>query len=310
MMSQFAVWYLEKSGELLNSIGAHTNEKIQKFIEETEGLEGFDISFIQVGYAFDPDPITPEDYVARGPYGNPGTYKTNMDESVQRGWLENVGDGEFKLSGMGRKVVQDFLVFGSELFSNIPGLSSEENTLLANLLGRIVVEARKRSDLANRPTLEIGRRLEPDPDAEPMLRIRRYLTDLAYYRDDVHIEAWKPYRVDGKVWESLTYLWREEANSAAELAEQVSQYRNYEEADYAAALDELAARGWAAGENGKFTITEDGKKVRKEAEDKTDHLYAVPFDALSGSDSKKLKKLLEQLADVIKLPDEEVTEEN
>jgi len=304
-MSQFAAWYLEKSGELLNSIGAHVNDKFQKFIEELEGLEGFDISFIQVGYAFDPDPIRPEDYAARGPYSNPGTYKTNMDESVERGWLVNVGDGEYKLSDKGRKVVQDFQVLGNDLFSKIPGLSPDENSLLANMLARIVVEARKYSDLARRSTLEIGRRLEPDPGADPMLKIRRYLTDLAYYREDVHIESWQPYGVDGIVWETLTYLWRSEATSAAELAEQVSQYRNYEEVDYAAALDELEAREWAAGENGKFTITKDGKKVRQEAEDKTDQLYALPFDVLSGSVTEELKSLLEKLAVIIKLPDEE-----
>ena len=178
-MSKFAAWYLEKSGEMLNSIGAHVNEKIQKFIENTEGLEGFDISFIQVGYAFDPDPIRPEDYAARGPYSNPSAYKTNMDESVERGWLEKVGEGEYKLSDKGRVTAQDFIAIGNDLFSQIPGLPSDENSLLANLLARIVVEACNRSNLALRPTLEIGRRLEPDPGSEPMLKIRRYLTDLS-----------------------------------------------------------------------------------------------------------------------------------
>ena len=75
-------------------------------------------------------------------------------------------------------------------------------------------------------------------------------------------------------------------------------------------MDELEARGWAAGENEKFTITKDGKKVRQEAEDKTDHLYALPFDVLSESDTKELKGLLEKLTDIMKLQDEDDAEEN
>ena len=73
-------------------------------------------------------------------------------------------------------------------------------------------------------------------------------------------------------------------------------------------MDELAARGWVAGENGKFSITEDGEKIRQEAEDTTDRLYAVPFGALSEADSKELKGLLEKLAVVIELPDDDASE--
>jgi DNA-binding MarR family transcriptional regulator len=307
-MSHLAEWYLEKSGDLLRGIGAQTNSKIQEFIEGTDGLEGLDISFLQIGYGFAPDPITPEGYIARGPYGNPGSYKEQMDASVERGWLENAGEGRYTLSKKGVGVVEGFFELGNALFSAIDALSDEENTRIADLLAKLAITAYEQPKPAEKPSLEIGRRLEPGSDAAHMLRIRRYLTDIAYYREDAHIASWQSYGVDGRVWETLTLIWRDEAASAAEIAEQLSQYRNYEEADYAAALDELAARGWVARENGRFVITENGKKIRQESEDTTDRMYAAPFEALGEADSTELKTLLVKLAEVIPPPEDEETE--
>jgi DNA-binding MarR family transcriptional regulator len=137
-----------------------------------------------------------------------------------------------------------------------------------------------------------------------MLRIRRHLTDLNYFREDAHIAAWQgQYDVDGRVFETLTNLWRGQAATPAELAEQVSEYRNYEEADYAAAFEELISLGWATKENGKFTITETGKATRQEAEDRTDEFFARPFAVLSEAETKELKDLLEKLAEALKPPE-------
>jgi DNA-binding MarR family transcriptional regulator len=228
-----------------------------------------------------------------------------MDASVERGWLEKVEEGGYKLSEKGKRTAKGFISSGSDLFGNLPGLGEKKDRRISDLLEGIVKQAEKLSDFSRRPALEIGRRLEPPSDASPMLRIRRFLTDIAYFREDVHTASWKPYEVSGLLWETLTYLWREGPQTAAELTEQLSQYRNYGEEDYASALDELEGRGWASGEEGKFTITEKGKKIRQESEDKTDQLYAAAFESLSESDEKELKGLLAELVEVIRVPDEE-----
>ena len=56
--------------------------------------------------------------------------------------------------------------------------------------------------------------------------------------DDCHIEAWKPYGVSGQVWEALTFVWNERANTAEKLAELLA-VRNYSQEEYQAALDSL-----------------------------------------------------------------------
>jgi DNA-binding MarR family transcriptional regulator len=121
----------------------------------------------------------------------------------------------------------------------------------------------------------------------------------------VHIAAWQSYGVDGKVWETLTFLWQGEAATGAELAEQISQYRHYDEADYTTAFEELASHGWAIADNDRYLITEKGKKVRQEAEDDTDQLFYAPFKELDQKEIEELKTLLEKLAEVVKSPETE-----
>jgi DNA-binding MarR family transcriptional regulator len=304
-VSEFSTWFLEKSGEITRGIGTHTNPKIEQYLQDRGDLEDLDISFLQVGYGFAPDPITPQSYVARGPYTNPETFKEQMDASVNRGWLVAGEDDTYHLSQKAVEVVEDFFIFGNGLFEAVPGLSKGENSRIADLLSKLVSHADDQPRPAVKSSLEIGRRLEPSPDVDPMIRIRRYLTDMAYYREDVHTDSWQSYEVSGIIWEALTYIWREEASNAAELTEKVAENRRYTESDYTAAFDELVSRGWAKKDNGKFILTKEGKSVREEAEDLTDELYAAPFEALNDVEIEELTGLMEKLAEVVSIPEAE-----
>lgn len=309
-MSYSAQWYMDLTEKIFEGISPRTNPEIGKIIEEIEGLEGPDIGYLQIGYAFSPDPLTTKDYLARGPYTNPSSYETRMDESVERGWLEKIEPGQYKLSEKGLKTVQHFLEKGNQVFSDLPELPKAESNRAAELLSRLVEEAYNLPNPATKPTMEIGMRLDPGTDVPPMLLIRRKLTDMNYFRDDVHIAAWRPfYDVDGRVFETLTQLWRGEALTPGDLSEQLSEYRSYDEGDYTAAFDELVSRGWAAKENGKYAITEEGKKTRQEVEDRTDDYFARPFARLSKTEIEELKGLLEKLAEVLKPPEDEESSE-
>lgn len=299
-------WYIELTDKIFEGIGAHTNPEIGKFIQDTEGLQGPDIGFLQIGYAYAPDPLTVQSYIARGPYANPENYQRQMDAAVERGWLEKVEDGQYKLSENGRKTVDRFFEMGNQLFSDLPSLTAAESKRIAQLLAKMVKYAYDLPEPGSKATMEIGIRLNPGEQAAPMLRIRRHLTDLNYYREDAHIAAWQPfYSLDGKVFETLTLLWRGQAANPAELAEQLSEYRGYDEDDYKAALEELVKRGWAAAENDQYRITDQGKNTRQEVEDVTDQYFYTAFDALSKREVEELKILLEKLAEALAPPKEE-----
>ena len=87
--------------------------------------------------------------------------------------------------------------------------------------------------------------------------------------------------------------------------EKVGEYRNYEAEDYETAFAELVTRGWATAENGKYLITDLGKNTRQEAEDVTDQLFYAPLKAFTEAETKELKNLLEKLAEVVKITEEE-----
>ena len=303
-MTHTNAWYLELSGKVAQGIGVRTQPKIQEFLESTENLEGQDIALVQIGYAFAPDYLTPDSFIERGPYTNPNNYKDQMEASAKRGWLEKVTEGQYKLSEKGKQLAENFFGSWNDWFGTLPTLPEAETHRTAELLANLVKAAYQNPELSKKPTMEIGMRLKPDKDAPAMLRVRRYITDLAYYRDDVHIAAWKPYGTDGIVWETLTFLWNGDAATGAELAEKISDYRNYDANQYTAAFDQLVALGWASAENSKYKITDEGKKIRQEAEDATDQLFYAPFRKLDQGEIKELKKLLEKLAKAVAPPEE------
>ena len=304
-MSQELNWYMNVSAQVAEGIGAHTNPKIQKYLEEVEGLEGQDIAFIQIGYAFSPDNLATQDFIARGPYGNPKNYKAQLEASVGRNWLEPVKDGEYKLSEKGQEQAERFLSYGEKWFGSLPALTENDTNRVAELLAKLVQAAHQYPKPANKPTFEIGIRLKPAADAPAMLRVRRHLTDLAYFRDDAHIATWQPYGIDGHVWETLTFLWEGEASNGKVLAEKVAEYRNYNADDYTAAFDKLVSKGWAKNDHENYLITEKGKKIRQEAEDATDQLFYAPFSTLDKEEVLELKTLLEELAEIVKPPETE-----
>jgi len=300
-------WYLDVADEFFTSMGARVNPIFDRFVEETGGLEGSDILFVQVAYGFAPEPTTPKHYLKRNPYVNPEGIKRQLDESVERGWLEVVGDGQYKPTAKSKEVAKNLFALAEQTFGSFEALPDADLKRIVELLSKVVSKARELPEPAAQWAMAWGQKFDKGPSAPLMVQVRRRMLDLGYYREGVHIAAWQPYGVSGQTWEVLTYLWRGEASTAAELAEKLP-YRNYDEASYAAVLDDLAERGWAAQENGKSVITTEGKKLRQEAEDTTDRYFDTPWVALDKAETKELKGLLKKLAQAVKPPEEETAQ--
>jgi len=113
-MPQSIHWYMDITEKIFEGIAPRINPEIGKFIEQTEGLEGPDIGFLQIGYAFSPKHLTTESYIERGPYSKPSSYETQMDEATQKGWLVKIDDGQYQVSEKGKKTVQRFLETGNK----------------------------------------------------------------------------------------------------------------------------------------------------------------------------------------------------
>jgi predicted transcriptional regulator len=303
-MGRSAQWYLDLAGKIFTGMGAHTRPALEKFTSEVEGLQDPDTFYMQLAYGFAPDPITPKFFWKRGPYGNPKVLKKQMAETAERGWLEVVGEHEYTLTAKGKEIVTKFFALNEEVNVGLETLPEADLLRIAELLHKVVKKAWELPEPAKKWGLSWGKKFDRGPSAPAIMQVRRQMIDLGAYREDVHLAAWRPYEVKGYIWETLTYLWREGGHSAAELAEKLES-RNLDEEAYTAAFEELASRGWAAEEDGKYVVTEKGGKVRQEAEDATDRYFDAPWVALSEAEAKEVKGLLKKLAETLKVPAEE-----
>jgi hypothetical protein len=167
---------------------------------------------------------------------------------------------------------------------------------LAGLLRRIIDASAAAPAPADTSHLRTSRRTDPGAGLSPAAQIDQYLTDLNGFRDDAHLAAWRPSEIDGAAWEALTLLWRGEADTPAALAEKLAG-RRHDPAAYAAALHSLAERGWAAEQAGAYSLTEQGRTIRQQAEAETDRLFYEPWGSLDDSETHELRLLLTRLGD-------------
>jgi predicted transcriptional regulator len=307
-MSQSVRWFMDVAENIFTGMGARTDPIFNQFIEETGGLEGLDVLSIQLAYGFAPKPITPRHFIKRTPYANPKAFKQQMDEAVGRGWLEAAGEGQYELTGKGKEVAQRLFATADETFGDLESLPDADLKRIVALLHKVVEKAQGLPEPAKKWALSWGSKFDRGPSAPFMVQVRRQLIDLLAYRDDVHIAAWQPYDVSGHTWEAFTFVWRGEAGMAPELAEKLS-YRNYDEEAYAAALRDLTSRGWIAEEDGRYVATEKGKKLRQEAEDVTDRYFDAAWVALNEAETEEIKGLLKKLAEAVKPPEKDSTQE-
>jgi predicted transcriptional regulator len=166
------------------------------------------------------------------------------------------------------------------------------NNLLLQLVEAIVLAP----EPGNKWSFCYSRWTDPGRDTPASVRTDQYLTDLYRFRDDAHIAAWKPYKVSGDAWEVLTLIWREEVKSPNELVEALS-YRGRGAEDYVRILNELIDLGWVEITDQIYQVTAVGKKLRQEAEDRTDRIFFAPWESLNKDQINDLQNLLETLKD-------------
>ena len=303
-MTQSARWYVELAGQIFSGMGARTNDEINNYVEEQGLSDGIDLNLVQLAYGFRPEPIEPEFVIKRAPYANPESIVPLMDDAVERGWLEALGEGRYTVSTRGTEATAGLFELGDRLFSELKTLPDSKLERIIALLFTVVETARQLPEPEEKWALSWGEKFDRGPHAPLMVRARRQMLDLYAYRDDAHIAAWQPYGASGQEWEAFSMVWQGDAATASELAEKLP-YRNYDQESYEQALESLVARGWLAKEDGAYAATKKGKTLRQEAEDATDRYFDAAWVSLSEAEMEEIKGLLAKLAEVLKPPEEE-----
>ncbi len=243
--------------------------------------------------AIEPNALTMEDVHRLAPYAAIERQRERHDDLVEAGCLEKISDDSYRLNDRGREVIEGFFRVAHVGMGKTEPLPMNELNQLRGLLDRLVEATLKAPEPAEKPVLEGSRWTDPGPEVAPSIAIDQSVTDLLRFRDDAHLAAWQLLGVDGRTWEAFTFVWREQASSAAALVERLPN-RGHTEEEYADALQELEGRGWLSSEEGSYQATEEGRRIREQAESDTDGTYYAPWSVLDDEELDQLDDLLKR----------------
>lgn len=244
----------------------------------------------------EPKPLTSELLYTVYPYTSRPAIDEAVQQHIEEGTLRPDDQHGYCLTEKGRAVFSKFFQAAHEAMDEIDILPAKEATRLRHLLQCLVQSAAEAPEPALKHAFRTSRWSDPGEVATAATHIDQYITDLHFFRDDAHIAAWTPSGLDGAAWEALTLIWRDEAHSAAELAEHLSAHSHLED-DYARVLQDLARRQLIEERDGTFYVTDEGRRMRQEAEEKTDALFYAPWSALSDEEVAELDQLLAMARD-------------
>lgn len=296
--------FMQASGAVLGAVHQPLGEPLTKMAEEYEVNEGMDSFLAQTASGASPKAASTADFLARNPYVNPISIKNNMKETAGRGWI-TISDGGFSATEKAQTFTNALVQM---LIDNLAGRESEVKSSLprtVELLEKLVEFAHSVSGF-DKPTLSFSRNYEYKDRTPSLLWVRRHLVSMSSYRDDCHIASWQGLDFSGIEWETLTFVWQDNAHTAAELTEALP-FRGYTEDDYQAALDALVTRGLLAREDEKYVMTEKGTALRQQAEDKTNELYLKAFACITEEEQDELIGLLAGFAEA-HAPEEEAAQ--
>jgi DNA-binding PadR family transcriptional regulator len=298
-------WYLTLSNEVAQAINGHYMPMLQTLLAETE-LQGTDLGIAQIAYSEDPRPMTAAVLQERNPYTAEQTMHEQLAGASENGVLTAVADNTYQLTEKGRKFAQSVAASAKKAAHDLTRTPVEESEKLVLLLRRLVAASLAAPEL-DKACLQRSRRFELGVDAPVVERLRRALNDLAAFRDDVHIAAWRAYDIAGHEWEAFShihgeYVFGDQVSTAAGLAEKLG-FRGYDEAAYEQALQKIAKRGWLTAADDAYHVTAEGEQVRLAVEEETDRLFYAPWD-LSPTELDEVKTLMELVCDALRPPEQ------
>ncbi len=269
------------------------------------GLDQPGLSFtLRLAVSLAPEPVSTAIVGPHFPFASPEVWTGRFDDLVALDYLVRVVGGGYRLTPAGRGA-HDHLTGAliqhlDHLTDTIrPALPAADLERLAGLLQAAVTACLKQADSTDERavtpwTLQRSHRLAPAADAPALARIDQAVDDLSAFRNDAHRAAFAALAVAGPAWEFFTFLWRGDVADAAEMAGRAA-HRGYGEVEYAAALVDLVRRDWVEAGHTGYQLTETGRRVREEAEERTDHHFYASWSELPAVDIPALAGLLRRL---------------
>lgn len=265
-------------------------DPIIKFSVSETGLSIREWMVLFSTLTFEPEDTTPSHLMVRGPYTSSEQYLIWLENAADKGYLEIISTGRFRLTPEGRKVTRDFIKVAREAMVSADPLPLSDSQTLADLLDRLVQSCLETPPPPNTWSISLSNKLMPTSDP-PMPFIEQTISCISAYRDDAHLASWRSSDLSATALESLTMIWRRQVNTLDELREKLV-FRGHPKKVYTDALAELRARSYISGVRNVLRITDDGKLFRDQVEAKTDQFFFSPWSSLTQSEKDSLAEKL------------------
>lgn len=289
-MDDQALW------ELVRSTWQKINQLYQPAVDpylQDRSLDWRIVGLLLAALTFEPEYTTPGHLTVRGPYTSPEEYLRRLTHAREKGLLSEAGENRFKLTPMGKQIVQEFIQRARLAMDRGNPLSEAETSQLADYLTRLVFAAVETPPPPEKWSIRLSMKLLP-AEKNKLSYIEQTFSCLEAYRDDSHLAAWQSSGLSATALEALTLIWREEAKSLDQLYEKLS-FRGYARQVYADAIAELRRRKYISGITDALRVTHEGHRYREQVEDATNKYFFAPWICLDGQAKSSLAGILMQL---------------
>jgi hypothetical protein len=296
-MNLTSIWStLEESFDMLGGYGFPAMDKTATEL----ALEPGWFSWVAAIWLFGSEPITTANFMRMLPYGLARLNEERFASAAEQGYLISDGEGGYSPAERGLDAAHKIWRAAGDSLADLSSLPEENLHRLFSYLVRIADTA-----LA-----------APEPPSHFFLahkreNYRRFGTqyplegfvvrfgELSAHRDDAHIAAWQAHNIEGHAWDVFSRIWRNDASTLDQMYETL-QYNEVPQEIYARDLQELIVRGWIEENAGVFQATDEGKRIREEAEALTDKYFFAQWNCLNESELEELASLAGQLRDGLK----------
>ena len=276
--------------ELLGALAGQYREDFRQSVIGA-GLGREPVGMLLHAGDIDPRPLTTADLLACVPYYADASFSAPMQRLAAGGWLEVAGDA-YRLTSKGRAATDAMYGAARNKLASLAPLPVADLERLAQLLRQLLAACQASPVVIDQACLAASGNAGPWHEPTPMATIARVLEALTNFRCDAHRAAWRPTDLDGRTWETFTWLWEGRADSDAAMQAWSAKQphpRAFSTADYAASLATLTEHGWAEHmADGRFALTEAGRNLRQAVEDQTDANFYGPWRALSATELDEL----------------------
>lgn len=235
---------------------------------------------------FAPEPLSVERFRRRAVYSAPNLSLAILELLASEKFFDRIGN-EYHLTLAGKAIADKNAAFRIKAFEGFEPIPIAEIERLERLMRRVIDASMKDGNLPDTWSIVHSRNRAPSDDVSALAKIVQYGGDFNAMRDDAHMAAYSRYAIQGHVWEAFSHIANEQAQSAADLYEELA-YRGFYSEDWQAALNELVERDWLVRNGAGYEITNTGLAVKKDVEAKTDAYFYESWSVLSAEEFQEL----------------------